>query len=286
MIRIGEIVYANCIPIYAALRAIVPEEHVQYIRGEPAALNRLLYEGGIDLAPCSAFEYGLHPERYWVVPDISIAAHREVRSVLLFSQVPIEKLQGRRILLSPASATSNALLRILLEKYYGLRCRYEVGGETAGKVLSDAHARLAIGNAALRDYLQGRGGEHVYDLAELWHDVTGLSFVFALWMVRRDAARAHRTAIGPLIQALQEARRLAPTRFEQIVGEAAEALGIAPGDLLDYWQTIAYDLDGEKIVSLKRFFGDAERLGLIPAAPTLRFYEFSPAASSGGDHRV
>ncbi len=286
MIRIGEIVYANCIPIYAALRAIVPQEHVRYIRGEPAELNRMLYEGGIDLAPCSAFEYGLHPERYWVVPDISIAAHREVRSVLLFSRVPIEKLQDRRVLLSPASATSNALLRILLEKRYGLRCRYDVGRATAGKLPPDADAQVAIGNEALRDYLRGEGGEHVYDLAELWHDFSGLPFVFALWMVRRDAAQTRSSEIGRFIQALQQARRLAPSRFEEVAGAAARTLDIAPADLLQYWHTIAYDLDEEKIVSLKRFFHDAEVLGLIPSAPPLRFFEYAPAASSGGEHRV
>ncbi len=286
MIRIGEIVYANCIPIYSALRTMVPPARVRYIRGEPAELNRMLYDGGIDLAPCSAFEYGLHPERYWVVPDISIAAHREVRSVLLFSRVPIEKLQDRRVLLSPASATSNALLRILLEQHYGLRCRYDAGRERAGEMPADADARVVIGNAALRDYLRGTGGKHVYDLAELWHDFTGLPFVFALWMVRRDAARARSAEIGQLIQALREARRLAPSRFEEIAGEAAGTLGIARDDLLHYWHTIAYDLNAEKIVSLTRFFRDAERLGLIPAAPTLRFFELSPAASSRREHRV
>jgi chorismate dehydratase len=246
----------------------------------------MLYEGGIDIAPCSTFEYGLHPERYWLVPDISISAHREVQSVLLFSRVPIEKLQDRRVLLSPASATSNALLRILLEKCYGLRCLYDVGRETAGKLPPDADARVAIGNAALRDYLRGEGGEHVYDLAELWHDFTGLPFVFALWMLRRDAARARSAEIGQLIQALREARRMAPSRFEEFAGAAARTLDIAPADLLQYWHTIAYDLDEEKIVSLKRFFHDAEVLGLIPAAPALRFFECAPATSSGGEHRV
>ncbi len=281
MIRIGEIIYANCIPIYAALRARVPPERVQYLRGEPAELNRLLYEGAIDLAPCSSFEYGLHPERYWVVPDISIAARRQVRSVLLCSRMPIEKLKDRRVLLSPASATSNALIRILLEKHYGLSCRYDMGGERAATVPADADARVAIGNAALRDYLRGECGQHVYDLAELWHEYTGLPFVFALWMVRREAARERGAEIGQFIHALQDVRRQAPRRFQEFAGEAAGALGLMPDELLRYWQSIAYDLDAEKIESLQRFFQDAEQLGLIPAAPTLRFFELSEVASSG-----
>ena len=72
MIRIGEITYANSVPIFAALRKMGLADPYEFIPGEPAELNRMLYAGEIDLAPCSSFEYGLHPTEYFLIPDLSI----------------------------------------------------------------------------------------------------------------------------------------------------------------------------------------------------------------------
>jgi len=58
MIRIGEIAYANSAPIFAALRRMGLADPYEFIPGEPAELNRMLYAGEIDLAPVLLLSMG------------------------------------------------------------------------------------------------------------------------------------------------------------------------------------------------------------------------------------
>ncbi len=276
MIRIGEIPYANCTPLFHSLRQRETGGNLTFIRGEPSTLNRMLFEGEVDLAPSSSFEYGLHPDRYFLLPDLSISSGREIQSVLLLSTVPIEELGGEQVELSPASATSNALLRILFKKRYRIDCNLEL---PAGKSHATAGvtARLDIGNSALKAHLKKKEAGFVYDLSILWREFTGLPFVFALWMVRKETAGERPEEIHPLAEALRTARIYAEDHYPAIAGETEKILQIPAADLVRYWESIAYDLDDEKIESLKRYFDYACELGLIPTSPSLRF--LPPAAS-------
>jgi len=270
MIRIGEIPYANCIPLFHSLRKGGGTTGLTFVRGEPATLNRMLYNGKVDLAPSSSFEYGLHPERYFLIPDLSISSGEEIQSVLLFSEVPIEELGGKAILLSSASASSNALLRILLRKRYKLKCHYSLA---EGGALEDAEiaARLDIGNSALKAHLKHEEKGLVYDLSVLWREFTGLPFVFALWMIRQEIVHEKEEEIHRLAAQLRQARSYAELHYPEIAREVAESVGIRADNLVRYWESISYDLDDDKIASLQHYFDEASDLGLIPQTPILRF---------------
>src|SRR6185369_16370704 len=97
MLRIGRIEYANCTPIFHALQKQFPDSNYCYIGGVPAQLNALLASGGIDFCPSSSIAYALKPERYLIIPNISISSCGPVKSVLLFSSKPIEDLNGRNV---------------------------------------------------------------------------------------------------------------------------------------------------------------------------------------------
>ena len=268
MIRIGEITYANCVPIFAALREMGNALGHEFVQGEPSALNRMLYAGEIDLAPCSSFEYGLHSEEYLLVPDLSISADKEVKSVLLLSQCPIENLNGKRVLLSNASATSNVLIQILLKRQYGHQCTYLLSEEEGEK----PDARIVIGNAALKAHLRGEEEAFAYDLSLLWNEFTGLPFVFALWIVRRDSAERMGEQIIQFIRDLLEARTYAESHFLEIAKKFEKELEIFPEDLVHYWETISYDLNHEKVKSLMRYFEEAVDMGLLEKSPSLEFF--------------
>ncbi|HEY5995802.1 MAG TPA: MqnA/MqnD/SBP family protein, partial [Candidatus Deferrimicrobiaceae bacterium] len=81
-LRIGKIPYANVYPVYRSLEKILPPGSVTFVEGHPRELNRMLREGALDISPSSSIEYARHPERYLLVPDISIAAREKVMSVL------------------------------------------------------------------------------------------------------------------------------------------------------------------------------------------------------------
>jgi chorismate dehydratase len=182
MLRIGQIEYANCTPLFHVLKECFPCSGYEFIPGVPSELNSRLASGLIDVCPCSSIEYARQASKYRILPQLSISSDGPVASVLLFSRCTIEKLQGRTILLSSESATSVNLLRVLMKQRYNSVCRYLVTHQTTPDTLyDDSPALLLIGDAALRASLR-ESDVYIYDLGALWHDWTGLPFVFALWL--------------------------------------------------------------------------------------------------------
>src|SRR6185369_136927 len=138
MLRIGRIEYANCTPIFHSLNELSPAGSYNYIGGVPARLNAMLAAGDIDVCPSSSIAYALHPERYLIIPDLSISSRGPVQSVLLFSNLPIEELDGRDVLLTSESDTSVNLLKILLKLRYDCSCSYRVTNNGLAGALKEA----------------------------------------------------------------------------------------------------------------------------------------------------
>ena len=104
----------------------------------------------------------------------------------------------RSVALDPASRTSAALTRILLERRYGVHPRFVEGEDP------DADARLVIGDPALKTRLNGCV---VLDLAAEWRAFTGRAFVFAFWAVR---AGVDGREAGRIVQASRDRARAEP----------------------------------------------------------------------------
>ncbi len=267
MLTIGQITYANCTPIFHELLKEFPTDRYRLERGVPAVLNERLRQGEVDLCPSSSIEYGRRAERYYLLPDLSISAIGPVKSVLLFSRLPIEALAGHTIGLTSESETSVVLLRILLEKYHGVTASFE---RTNGLDLDRYPACLLIGDAALKAASAQRD-VHCFDLGALWYAATGLPFVFALWIVRREAVEQHRDELRCLLADLLAAKQRALGSYEEIAENSQESTWMDRKELVDYWRTISYDLTPAHRQGVARFFQDAAELGILPAAPELRF---------------
>lgn len=272
MLRIGRIEYANCTPIFHALTEQCPAGAYRYVGGVPAQLNAMLAAGAIDVCPSSSIAYALHPERYLIIPDLSISSCGPVQSVLLFSNVPLGELDGREVLLTAESATSVNLLKILLKMRYGCACSYRVTNRVLADALREAPAVLLIGDSALRQAQSAAAG-HVYDLGALWYDWTGTPFVFALWLACRDTAMKRGDELRQLAREFQQAKASAMMNLERIAASSPEAAWMGYERLMEYWRVLSYDLSGEHIEGLKRFFSLAAGMGLIEHAPELAFLE-------------
>jgi chorismate dehydratase len=271
MVRIGQIEYANCTPIYHVLREYFPCSGYEFVSGVPTELNRLLELGEIDVCPSSSIEYALHHDRYRILPDLSISSDGAVASVLLFSRIPIEELDGKPILLSSESATSVNLLKILMAQRYNCCCRYSVTSLPLSVALADSPALLLIGDAALRASLAD-SGLHVYDLGALWRDWTGFPFVFALWLCRNEVADS--PVMKELACKLIKARILLPVHYSEIADKSLEAVWMGHDRLLKYWrENIQYDLEKPKLTGLMSFFQKSRELGLIGSVPELCFID-------------
>ena len=273
MLRLGQIEYANCTPIFHALKELFAASGYEYVGGVPAQLNALLAAGAIDVCPSSSIVYALQPERFLIIPDISISSCGPVQSVFLFSVLPIEELNGKKILVTAESATSVNLLKILLEKRFGCKCTFRTTKEPYQQALKEAPAVLLIGDSALKA-AQSVANLFVYDLGELWYQWTKTPFVFALWLASRSAFEEHFDAIHELASHLRLCKAYASANLERIADASPDVVWMGREDLLRYWKNnISYDLSDEHRSGLKLFFQLAAEMNLIPYNPELVFVE-------------
>ncbi|GLI37044.1 menaquinone biosynthesis protein [Geobacter hydrogenophilus] len=270
-LTIGHIEYSNCTPIFTALQRSMDCSGYSFVRGVPAHLNRLLSTGEIDVCPSSSIEYGKYPDRYLILPDLSISAVGPVKSVLLFSRVPLERLDGAVIGMTTESDTSVNLLRIILTTFQGFTNSFERTSLPLAEALDSYPALLLIGDRALKGALTG-GGYHIYDLGDLWYRATGLPFVFALWLVRREAAENKPHEVARLAADVVRAKRIAYDSYPEIAAQAPEREWIDSAVLVDYWRTISYDLTPAHLKGVRLFYNYAASLGVLPAAPEVRLY--------------
>lgn len=268
-LRVGQINYANCVPLFRALHPLVRGKGHLFVPGVPAVLNRMLSKGEIDLCISSSITYGADPSRYWLVPDLSISARNRVRSVLLFSRVPIDNLNGCRIGLTSESDTSVALLKVILSCFMGFENSYQRTDLATCEDLGPFSALLLIGDTAMRESLRN-GGCHVYDLGELWHAQTGLPFVFALWIVNREAVKGREIELLDFSRDLAEAKRIAAGRIGEYAADLVGYEWFGIQELLSYWrENISYDFGVEEQKGVSTFYRYAHEIGIINDLPEL-----------------
>ncbi|BBB32227.1 conserved hypothetical protein [Thermotomaculum hydrothermale] len=152
----------------------------------PSDCIEKLKTGKIDAGIVSSIAIAKIPDTN-VVDGICIASHSSVESVLLFSRKEIE--ETKTIGLDPNSGTSNALIKILMEKWKNKKCNYKFYNTDIETALNskDYDAVLAIGDRALLFGTQNPSLIKI-DLALEWNHFTGLPFVFAMWLIKKDSS--------------------------------------------------------------------------------------------------
>ncbi|ORJ59100.1 menaquinone biosynthetic enzyme MqnA/MqnD family protein [Geothermobacter hydrogeniphilus] len=266
-LRVGHISYVNCVPFFHFLHQ--SGFNGEIVSGVPSELNRLLAAGDIDLSPSSSFEYALHWRDYQLLPGHSISSNGPVRSVLLFSPVALEELSGKSIAVTGESATSINLLQVLLREFHGCRdLDCEVPGGSVEEVIADGGSALLIGDRALRAAMRGGGGK-IYDLGELWFRHTGLPFVFALWIVRRDAAAAKPEELSRFVRQLAAAREMAESDLQALAAVTPERSWLGEEGLVSYWRQMSYDFQDRHRRGLELFFRLCGKHGLLAEQPEL-----------------
>jgi predicted solute-binding protein len=115
-----------------------------------------------------------------IQPGVGIACRGAVRSILLISKAPLDRVTT--LAADTGSRTSTVLARILLAERYS--SEPSVFNMPAGleAMLEAADAALIIGDPALRlEPAALRQRYEVLDLGEEWMRHTGLPMIFALW---------------------------------------------------------------------------------------------------------
>jgi chorismate dehydratase len=241
----------------------------------PSGCARALQAGTADIGIIPAAAYAEIPGLQ-VLPGVAIASRRAVRSILLVSKVPVEKIQT--IALDTSSMTSVALAKILFEKWLGGGRTFTNMSPDIEQMLATNDAGLLIGDPALR---VDRSRYLTLDLAEEWIRCTGKPFVFAFWAVRSDALREASPSLD-LAQVFQDSRDhgLTPASLNQIAREWAPRLNLREDDVRSYLtESIHYDLDPGCIEGLQLFYRYATEIGALPAAPEMSFLSAANAAT-------
>lgn len=197
-----------------------------------------------------------------LLPGMSIASKKRVRSVLLLARVPIE--QVRTVALDISSRTSAALVQVLLQKFYRLDVASRPASPDPDAMLRTADAALLIGDPAL----VYTGSARIYDLAEEWRRFTGLPFVFAVWAFRP----APGLCPADLSRDFAASRDGGLAHVDDIAAEWAPRLELTAEAVKIYLtENIDYTLDEENLAGLRLFYRLAHEIGAIRERKDLDF---------------
>ena len=244
--RLGRISYANMAPVFYKVEADVEE-----VTGVPTELNRMLLDGELDIAPISSIEYARNADQLRILPRLCVSSEGAVDSIQLVTRMQFN--QVRTVAVTPESATSVVLTRILLPKAEIL------------PLGTEADAKLLIGDAALHSAYEDPTPH--FDLGRLWLEKTGLPMVFAVWAAPEPVV----DGLVELEHALVASVRLARSEPELLARKASELYGYPAGFLARYFEKLRYSFGPRERAGLYTFLEMARDAGELAHVPELRF---------------
>lgn len=271
-LRISAISYLNTAPLMWDFEHGQAGRNFDISYTLPSNCARQLKAGTADIGIIPVAAYTSTPD-LMVLPGVAIASRRPVRSILLVSKVPVEKI--RTVALDTSSMTSVALTKVIFEKWLGGGRTFFSAEPDLDQMLAAHDAGLLIGDPALR---VDRSQHFTLDLAEEWICHTGKPFVFAFWAVRQSALRE--VDYSDLATAFQKSRDhgLEPANLDLIVREWAPRLALSEASVRSYLtENIYYYLDAACLEGLRLFYRYAAETGALPTAPDLRFVDAAKA---------
>lgn len=197
--RIAPVPFCNAWPLIRYLGEELPK--ASFTSVYPSQMREKLLSGEIDLALMPVAEL-LHLPEYRIYGNVCIGARGPVESVLLYSRVPVPEI--RRLALDRASRSSITLAQVIFREYY------RTEPETVPLDLEcelnecDCDAFVVIGDRALT-FEPKKCWEYRIDLAQWWIEKTGLPFVFAAWIGRKEM-RFDEDSSAKIVNALQKSR--------------------------------------------------------------------------------
>jgi chorismate dehydratase len=285
-ITIGTVPYLNGRPLVFGLDG---KDGIRLRAEVPSALGPLLRDGKVDAALLPAIEYfrlaadpGERARTHHApasagrgrdaglvaLPVAAIGSRGPVGSVRLFGYT--EVAQVRRVLLDPASRTSNALARLIATRRLGIQPHFVLPEKIGPGPARPPDAEVMIGDRAL--VAERPGAAWVSDLGLEWERFTHRPFVYAFWAARADAP------LETIAALLSEARDRGLAAREAIAAEAP-SLGV-PADIARRYllEQVRYEFGPKEQDGLRAFYRMAAEDGLAPEGVRLRLYARSESS--------
>lgn len=244
-LRIGCVKYLNARPLIYGWPGDVTLDH-------PAALCAQLARGDLDVALVSSFEFLRNPI-YRIVDGISISSGGPVYSVVVAysGKAPLPEIE-----LDPASVTSVAMLQYLMIERGQTFKPVEMASDSL-LPLNQGHARLLIGDRAIRFRREFADAYQYWDLGEEWNCVAKLPFVYALWLIRPEVADAK--TIADRLRALRDGNL---ANINKLIAEEKEF----DRDFCNryYRENLRFSLGEKEKEGLRAFQRLCQKHGLLP----------------------
>jgi chorismate dehydratase len=272
-LRVSAISFLNTAPLLWDFEHGAPRPEFRLDYTVPSACAEQLRAGAADIGIIPVAAYPAIPDLV-VLPDVAIATKRTVRSIVLVSKKPLEEIGT--VAADTSSRTSVLLARLLFRKWHGGDREFVAMTPDLGSMLAKCDAALLIGDPALT---VSRSQYLIYDLAEEWNRLTGKSFVFAFWAVRRQALAQ---APADLARVFQQSRNhgLEAANLRQLGREWAPRVGLSEAEVVRYLtENIDYSLDAANLAGMELFFRYAVDAELLPQAKPV---EFLPTRAEAG----
>ena len=240
--------YANALPLVHYLRQVCPQ--AELLSCTPRRSLEALLAEQVDAALVPVVDVFTCPDLE-IIPDIGICADGQVTSVLLQCSRPLAEVGT--IELDPDSRSSNILMQVLVQRHFRLSDRIKYTSDRSG-----GGARVCIGDRALC----AEPAHETYDLAAQWKAMTGLPFVFAVWVFGRSCTDRRR-----ICRILLRAKEIGCRSRPALAKLCSKRLGLPLERCLDYLtDCLHYDLGPRELEGMNLFRELAAGLLERPAA--------------------
>lgn len=179
-LTIAAVSYANTFPFVFGIENSGLHRNYKLLLSPPAECARSFSAGACDIALVPAGAMPALPE-HKIITDYCIGAVKEVKTVLLLGNKKIEDI--KTIGLDLESATSVRLIKVLAKHYWKIIPEWLSLDVRNFKDHPGTDAFVVIGDKSIE---LSRHFTHKRDLAAEWQKFTGLPFVFAVWVCRKD----------------------------------------------------------------------------------------------------
>ena len=240
-IKISVVSYLNSSPFIYGINQSDIKNEIKLSLDIPSVCADKLINGNIDVGLIPVADIFL-VKNAQVISDYCISASGKVRSVMLYSDVPLNEI--KTILLDYQSRTSVQLLKILSAEYWNIDPEFKNAYEGYEVNITGSTAGLVIGDRALK---LKNIFKYSYDLSEAWFELTSLPFVFACWV-------SNKKLTDSFIESFNNALRFGVNHIDEVVSENRNEY-ISEVEIKKYLnENISFSLNSEKKKGMELFF--------------------------------
>lgn len=233
----------------------------------PSALLDDLVNEKTDVALCPVIDFQLSERELLIVPVGGIGCDGPTLTVRIYSRVPIREIT--RVHMDTDSHTSVCLTQVILRKMYDVKpemVKYTGGGEAGGDFPDETY--LLIGDKVVANAPSDEEFAYQLDLGQSWKELTGLPFVFAVWMTRPGVE------LGDLPVRLEREHVENKERIGEIAAKHAREAGW-PVELAEEYlgQLLKFGIDTPQLQAMQLFYQFAYELGIVKRNRGLAVYQ-------------